>query len=183
MGAFATPAELSAYTKGAISPTDGRSQLILDGASEAIRRYVGWNVAPPEDVTVTLDGGGTVLYLPSLKVNSVASVLVDGVAVTDFEWSRRTGNLRRKGGLAFPEVWGGIVVAFNSGYTAVPADLKGVVLQVSSIALSSPTGATREQAGAVAMAWATTAPGVSGGLTLLERDLAIVDSYRVPKEA
>lgn len=183
MGAFATPAELSAYTKGAISPTDGRSQLILDGATRAIRNLCGWNIAPPEDVTATLDGGGTVLYLPALKVNSVASVQVDGVAVTDFEWSRRTGNLRRKGGLAFPEVWGGVVVAFNSGYAEVPADLKEVVLQVSSVALSSPTGATREQAGAVAMAWATTAPGVSGGLTLLDRDLATVSLYRLPKEA
>lgn len=183
MASFASPAELSAYTKGNISPTDGRSQLILDGATQAIQRYAGWNIAPPEDVTVTLDGGGRVLYLPSLKVNSVASVLVDGVAVTDYEWSRRTGNLRRKAGACFPEVWGGIVVAFNSGYAAVPADLKEVVLQVASVALSSPTGATREQAGAVAMAWATTAPGVSGGLTLLARDLAIVDSYRLPKEA
>ncbi|QUE26048.1 head-to-tail adaptor [Microbacterium phage SanaSana] len=183
MASFASPTELSAYTKGNISPTDGRSQLILDGASEAIRRYAGWNIAPAEDVTATLDGGGTVLYLPSLKVNSVASVTVSGVAVTDFEWSRRTGNLRRKDGACFPEVWGGVVVAFNSGYAEVPADLKEVVLQVSSIALSSPTGATREQAGAVAMAWATTAPGVSGGLTLLARDLAVVNSYRLPKEA
>ncbi|QOP64244.1 head-to-tail adaptor [Microbacterium phage Quenya] len=183
MVAFATPAELSAHTKGAISPTDERSQLILDGATEAIRRYCGWNIAPAEDVTATLDGGGSVLYLPSLKVNSVASVLVDGAPVTDFEWSRRTGNLRRRGGGHFPETWGGVVVAFNSGYAAVPADLKEVVLQVSAIALSSPTGATREQAGQVAMSWATTAPGVSGGLSLLERDLAVVNSYRLPKEA
>ncbi|WNO28723.1 head-to-tail adaptor [Microbacterium phage FlameThrower] len=183
MAAFATPAELSAHTKGAISPTDERSQLILDGATEAIRRYCGWNIAPAEDVTVTLDGGGSVLYLPSLKVNSVASVLVDGVAFTDFEWSRRTGNLRRKGGGHFPDIWGGIVVTFNSGFETAPADLKEVVLQVSSIALSSPTGATREQAGQVAMSWATTAPGVAGGLSLLGRDLAIVNTYRLPKEA
>jgi len=182
MVAFATPAELSAYTKGAISPSDERSQLVLDGATEAIRRYCGWNIAPAEDVTATLDGGGSVLYLPSLRVNSVASVQVDGSPVTDFEWSHRTGNLRRRGG-HFPESWGGVVVVFNSGYEAVPADLKQVVLQVASIALSSPTGATREQAGQVAMSWATTAPGVAGGLSLLERDLAVVNSYRLPKEA
>jgi hypothetical protein len=185
MGAFATPAELSAYTKGAVSPTDGRSQLVLEGASEAIRRYAGWNIAPPEDVTVTLDGGGSVLYLPSLKVNSLDSITVDGVpwvSGADYEWSRRTGNVRRRDGGFFPEVWGGIVVVFNSGYTTVPADLKEIVLQVSSIALSSPTGATREQAGQVAMSWAITAPGVSGGLSLLDRDLAILNTYRLPKE-
>ncbi|UDG78710.1 head-to-tail adaptor [Microbacterium phage IndyLu] len=182
MASFATPAELSVYTKGAISPTDGRSQLILDGATEAIQHYAGWNIAPAEDVTVTLDGGGHVLYLPSLKVNSVASVTVNGTPTTDFEWSRRTGNLRLKAGGCFPDSWGGIVVTFNSGYAETPKDLKNVVLQVASIALSSPTGATREQAGQVAMSWAVTAPGVSGGLSLLDRDLATVNLYRLPKE-
>ncbi|QOP64837.1 head-to-tail adaptor [Microbacterium phage Avocadoman] len=185
MASFATPAELSAYTKGNISPTDGRSQLILNGASEAIRRYAGWNIAPAEDMTVTLDGGGKVLYLPSLKVNSLDAVTIDGVAWVsgaDYEWSRRTGNVRRRDGSFFPDSWGGIEVTFNSGYAETPADLKSVVLQVSSIALSSPTGATREQAGQVAMEWATTAPGVAGGLSLLARDLAVVNSYRLPKE-
>ncbi|QOP66600.1 head-to-tail adaptor [Microbacterium phage Lahqtemish] len=184
MASFASPAELSAYTKGAISPSDGRSQLILDGATEAIQRYAGWNIAPPEDVTVTLDGGGSVLYLPSLKVNSIASITADGTLLNlaDYEWSRRTGNVRRKDHCRFPDVWGGVVVVFNSGYTDVPKDLKNVVLQVASIALSSPTGATREQAGQVAMSWAVTAPGVSGGLSLLDRDLATVNLYRLPKE-
>ncbi|QZE10228.1 head-to-tail adaptor [Microbacterium phage Doobus] len=188
MASFATPAELSAYTKGNISPTDGRSQLILNGASEAIRRYAGWNIAPAEDVTVTLDGGGSVLYLPSLKVNSLAAITIDGTPVdlSRVEWSRRTGNVRWKPrenwSTYWRETWGGIEVTFNSGYAETPADLKSVVLQVSSIALSSPTGATREQAGQVAIEWATTAPGVAGGLSLLARDLAVVNSYRLPKE-
>lgn len=184
MVAFATPAELSAYSKGAISPTDERSQLVLDGATRAIRNYCGWNIAPAENLTVTLDGGGSVLYLPSLKVNSLTSITIDGTLQTlsDFQWSRRTGNVRRTDGGYFKEVWGGVVVAFNSGYAETPEDLKQVVLQVSSLALSSPTGATREQAGQVSMAWATTAPGVSGGLVLLARDLATVNAYRLPKE-
>lgn len=182
--AFATPAELSAYTMGNISASDERSQPLLDGASEAIRRYAGWNIAPAEDVTVTLDGGGSTLYLPSLKVNSIASITIDGTPWTEYQWSRRTGNVRRYPGMYgdWPDMWGGIVVTFNSGYTDVPDDLKQIVLQVASIAMSSPTGATREQAGAVAMQWATTAPGVAGGLSLLQRDLAILASYKLPKE-
>lgn len=184
MTSFATPAELSSWTKGLISPTDERSQLVLDGATTAIRKYCGWNIAPAEDLTVTLDGGGQVLYLPSLQVNSIASITVDGTALasTDFEWSKRTGNVRRKDHCDFPEVWGGIVAVFNSGYAEVPQDLKTIVLQVSAMALSSPTGATREQAGQVAISWATTAPGVSGGLSLLERDYAVLNAYLLPKE-
>jgi hypothetical protein len=186
MVAFATPAELSAYTKGLISPTDERSQPLLDGATEALRRYAGWHIAPAEDVSAILDGGGEVLYLPSLQVNSVDSLTIDGVPqdLSLFEWSRVTGNLRRKSscGRGFAEVWGGYEVVFNSGYDVVPADLKQIVLQVVSVALSSPTGATREQAGQVAMSWATTAPGVSGGLSLLDRDYAVLAAYLLPKE-
>lgn len=181
---FATPQELSDHTKGQISPTDQRSPLILAGATTAIRNYCGWNIAPAEDLEVTLDGGAEVLYLPSLKVNSLASLTIDGSPqdLTNFEWSRRTGNVRRKDHCALPEVWGGIEVAFNSGYDEVPADLKAIVLQVSALALSSPTGATREQAGQVAVSWGTTAPGVSGGLTLLARDLQTLAAYKLPKE-
>jgi hypothetical protein len=40
-------------------------------------------------------------------------------------------------------------------------------------------GATREQAGIYAASWATTAPGVSGGMSLLARDTAVLDTYRL----
>lgn len=184
--AFATPADLTAYTEGAISLTDPRAQDMLDGATAAIRRRCGWNIAPADDFTLILDGGSSVLYLPTLQLNSVTSIVVNGTALTypdDYEWSQVTGNVRSKQSGGFPDSWGGTVVSFNSGYTTVPADLKEIVLQVVSIALSSPTGATREQAGQVAVSWATTEIGVSGGLSLLARDLAVVDRYALAKEA
>lgn len=182
--AFATPDELSAYTEGLISPTDPRSPVILDGATQAIQNFCGWHIAPPEDLTVYLDGGTQELFLPTLKLNSIESVTVDGTLLTDIdlEWSRRTGNVRRKSHVGFPEAYGSIIVLFNSGYESVPQVLKQIVLQASAMALSSPTGATREQAGQVAMQWATTAPGVSGGLTLHDRDFKALSQYILPKE-
>lgn len=183
MTGFVTPAELTAYTKGQVLSDDPRAQLAIDGASEAIRRWCGWNIAPAEDLEVILDGGSSVIYLPTLKLNSLTSVTVQGLPVTELEWSARTGNVRRTDHCDFPDSWGGTVVEFNSGYADVPADLKQVVLQVVSSLLSSPTGATREQVGQVAVSWATTAPGVSGGLSLLDRDLAVLASYKLPKEA
>lgn len=181
--AFASASELSAYTTGLIASSDPRADIILAGATKALQRYCGWDIAPATDVTVYLDGGTEELYLPTLKLNSIASITVDGEALTEFEWSRRTGNVRRSDRIGFPEVYGGIVVVFNSGYAEVPDDLKQIVLQVSATALSSPTGATREQAGQVSTMWATTAPGVAGGLTLLDRDYAILAAYKLPKEA
>jgi len=185
MSSFATPEELSAYTMGLLSPSDTRSDIILAGATKAIQNFCGWNIAPAEDLVIYLDGGTAELFLPTLKLNSVESITVEDVplADTDFEWSRITGNVRRKDLSAFPEVWGGIVVDYNSGYAAVPEELKQIVLQVSALALSSPTGATKEQAGQVAMSWGTTAPGVAGGLTLLDRDYSVLSKYVLPKEA
>jgi hypothetical protein len=180
---FVTPAELSAYTKGAVPESDPRSQPAIDGASEAIRRWCGWNVAPAEDLTYALDGGGQVLYLPTLKLNALTSVVVEGQPVTDLEWSERTGNVRRRDHCDFPDVWGSVEVTFNSGYDEAPADLKQIVLQVVASLLSSPSGATREQVGQVSVMWATTAPGVSGGLSLLARDLEVLAAYRLPREA
>lgn len=182
---FATPTELSVYSLGSISATDGRSQSLLDGATAAIRNYAGWRIAPAREETAVLDGGSSALFLPSLKVNSITSVAIRGATLdpSSYEWSRVTGNVRQPSGGPWPEYWGGIEVVFNSGFTEPPADLKQIVLQAVSLAMSSPTGATREQAGAVSMAWATTAPGVSGGLSLLERDLALIAAYKLPKEA
>jgi len=181
MESFATPDELSEYTNGLIAPDDPRSQIILEGATAGIRKYARWHIAPAADVTDYLDGGASVLYLQTLKLNDVESITVDGsvLAVTDYEWSRVTGNIRSKLTCGFPDSWGGIIVTYNSGYSEIPADLKQIVLQVSAQALSSPTGATREQAGQVSMQWATTAPGVAGGLSLLDRDRALIDQYRI----
>lgn len=185
---FATPAELSAYTKGLIAADDPRSSLILEGATKAIQRIAGWHISPSQSETIRLDGSGLgdMLQLPSLYVTDVTSITLGGrsvlspTVVTDFDWSVN-GNISRPG-YHWPEGLGNISVTFTHGYPDEEiADLKQIILQVSSHALSSPTGATREQAGQVSMQWATTAPGVAGGLSLLARDLAVVASYTIPK--
>lgn len=182
---FAYPSQLSAFTNGDIAESDPRAALLLAGVTASIQRYCGWHIAPARAETVTLDGtGGNTLYLPSLKVNSITSITVEGEALdlSLIEWSRITGMVRRNDHLCFPDVWGGIVVTFNSGYATVPPALVQIVLQVAAIALSSPTGATREQAGQVSMAWALTSPGVAGGMALLQRDYQVLDQYMLPKE-
>lgn len=188
--AFATPAELSAYTEGGISAADPRADIILDGATRGIQRYAGWHIAPERTETIRLDGAyvGNVLQLPSLLVKNVVSVKAyhkfdDGFDTIDqfsYGWSAN-GNIEHFSKWGWPYGYRNIEVTFTHGYDLDEVtDLKQVVLQVSAQALSSPTGATREQAGQVSMQWATTAPGVAGGLSLLARDLEIVNSYKLP---
>jgi len=181
--ALLTPAAFSAATGGKVSPTDPRVQPLLDGATAGIRRYCGWHVAPKVTETLRFDGpGGNLLLLPSLRVVAVSSVTVRGVELDEdaFEWSEK-GMLRRLGG-CWPTRFRSVEVTLEHGFETAP-DLVQIVQQVVANAISSPMGATREQAGQISISWATTAPGVSGGMSLLDRDLAILDMYRLPKEA
>lgn len=178
-----TSAEFSAASYGKIRPDDPRLPILLEGASAAVRSYCGWHVTPVITEKLLLDGGtGRVLTLPSLHVLDITGVTVlgealDADALADLEWSER-GSVRAgaTGVHTWPERWRSIEVELLHGYASAP-DLVSVVQQVVANAISSPLGATREQAGALSVMWSTTAPGVSGGLSLLRRDLDILDRY------
>lgn len=171
---------VEAWTEGELAQDDPRLDLLIGGASTALRRYAGWHVAPVVRDTVTVTdhyGGGRLdVLVPSSRVRDVTGVRVDGRAVTGYAWDEDGA------------VWAGtlssgphrIEVDLEHGYhLSEVADLASVVVQVVAVAASSPKGATRERAGQVSIDWAQTAIGVAGGLTLLERDLAIVDRYRI----
>lgn len=174
------PATVGDWTTG-VAAGDPRVEPLVLGASAGVRRYCGWHVAPVLEETLTVDGpGSSVAFLPSgrlvdvLAVESAGDVVnLDDVDVSVsglVEWraGRFTGRLGR------------LRLRVRHGYDVEDVeDLCGVVRQVVAVALSSPMGATREQAGQLAVSWATTAPGVSGGLTLLERDRAILDRFRI----
>src|SRR5665647_573865 len=179
-------AELSAATQGKVLASDPRVQPLLDGATSAIRRWCGWHITPSVTETLVLDGpGGDVLTLPTLYLTALTSVTEDNIAlalyvpatgVGEYEWSE-LGNVKRVYG-RWTERYRGMAVAFVHGYDEAP-DIAQIIIQVCANALASPMGATREQAIGFAASWSSTAPGVAGGMSLLERDLAILDTYRL----
>src|SRR5699024_5956494 len=155
-----------------------------------IRRYCRWHVAPEVEVTEqVLDGpGGHLLVLPTLRLTKVSALAVrthegwndwDAEALEALEWSANGEVYRRR---RWPRRFRSVRMSYTHGFEDAP-DLVQIIQQVVAHALASPMGATREQAGALAVTWATTAPGVSGGLSLLERDMAVLDTYRLPEEA
>lgn len=181
-----TPAQVAQYTQGKVSASDPRLPGLIDGATAAVRRYCGWHIAPVMTETITLDGpGGHVLTLPTLHLTALPSVIENGVTLTEytsaspdgtFEWSP-LGTVRRTCG-RWTDRYRSIAVTMTHGYEDAP-DVAQIIMQVVTAALSSPMGATREQAGALSVSWATTAPGVSGGLSLLQRDLDVLNLYRL----
>ena len=186
MEPFATPAQLEEMTRGKIPANHPSVVLLLDGASRALRRRCGWHIGPEEEEELVTDGsGGELLQLRTLHLVDVLEVTEhgrDAVPGDLIEWSE-TGTLRSPHG-HWTHRFRGVTAKVKHGYPLEDlADLTAIVLQVTANALSSPMGATREQSAALAVSWGTTAPGVSGGLSLLQRDLDIVDAYKIGARA
>lgn len=173
--------------QGMLPPLAGPSALLDDdpliqAASAAVRHHVGWHIAPVLEDTLTVHvpaGPIGTLPLPTGKLRRVDAVRVNGTQVTG--WTPLGGSLLHVPlTVAAPSV---IEVDAHHGYTLseVP-DLWAVVEQMAAIAASSPTGAVREQAGALAVTYAQTTSGVGGGLAILERDAELLEPYRIDLE-
>ncbi|QGH74496.1 head-to-tail adaptor [Arthrobacter phage Kuleana] len=179
--AFVSADEFSAWTGGKIAASDPRVEPLLLGASAGIRRYVGWHIAPVLEETLVGDGpGGSLLSLPTGRLVSVVSVENGGypVALTDVFQSKH-GMLELRTGW-WSSRFSAVTVRVQHGYDLADVeDVKQIVKQVTANALASPLGATREQAGTVSISWATTAPGVAGGLSLLQRDLEVLAPFKI----
>lgn len=177
-----TPEEFSAWTGGKVSAEDPRLEPLLNGASAGIRRWVRWHIAPVLEETLTGDGpGGSLLLLPTGRLLEVLTATNAGetVDVSGLDFSR-AGMVSRSGGLGWSNRFGAVSVRVRHGYDLADVpDVAQIVKQVTANALASPMGATREQAGTVSVAWSTTAPGVSGGLSLLQRDLDILAAFKI----
>lgn len=178
---FVSAEEFSAWTGGKIAADDPRVLPLLAGASAGLRRWAGWHIAPVLEETLTGDGpGGRLLILPTGRLLSVVSVdnageTVDGAAV----------DISRAGMLDLRDGWwsarfGAVSARVRHGWDLADVpDISQVIKQAVAMALASPMGATREQAGTISISWATTAPGVSGGLSLLQRDLELLAPFKI----
>lgn len=147
-----------------------------EAATQAIRDYCGWHVAPVIDATLTLDGTGTdTVLLPSRRVVDVTTVTVDGTSLPAdaYEWSA-DGLLRRRDG-CWPDRYRVITVELKHGFASSEV-LSGVVESIVARARMDPTGALANQrAGTQSVGFASGASG--GGLMQSEKDR--LEPYRL----
>jgi hypothetical protein len=178
---FVTAEEFSAWTGGKIAANDPRVEPLLRGASAGLRRWAGWHIAPVLEETLTGDGpGGRLLILPTGRLLSVVSVDNAGETVDSSTVdASKSGMLELQAGV-WSARFGSVSVRVRHGWdlAGVP-DISQIIKQAVAMALASPMGATREQAGTISISWATTAPGVSGGLSLLARDLELLAPFKI----
>ncbi len=173
---FASEADLAAWGQYAPSPDAARSAL--DAATDLIRDYCGWHIAPSVTETLTLDGNTAgVLAIPTLKLTSVVSVTIDGTLHDPavYEWSQ-SGYLRLYGGHRLRSV----AVAVVHGFPVVPEVVKSVCLTVAARALASPEGFIREQFGSAGQTPTQTSPGAAGGIALMSHEMRTLARYTIP---
>lgn len=117
---------------------DGADQGDWDAACAAVRSFCRWHIAPSHRETVTVDGsGGDVLFLPTHRLTALHSIIDDGRAIADPEWSA-AGMVRGSWSGKFR----GVVVDMTHGFDECPSD---VVKIISALAKRVPTGGLKSK--------------------------------------
>ena len=158
-----------------LSSTDAEIQAALDTASSAIRDYCGWHVSPSLECTFTGEGEGRLLVLPAMGVTAVSSLEIEETAITDYEWTA-AGMVRLKNAV-FPDVWRSVECVYTAGFSS--GAIGQVVAQIASNALVAAPGVSSERAGNVSITWNQTGSGISGGVSILPRDYALLAPYKL----
>lgn len=160
-----------------LSSTDNEIQAVLNSVSSAVRDWCGWHVAPSLACTFVGNGEGRLLVLPSMGVTGITSLEVDEVATTDYEWTA-AGMLRLKKG-QFPDTWRSVECVYTAGFTS--AAIGQAVAQIASNAIAAAPGVANERAGNVSITYNATGSGITGGVSLLPRDYALLSPYRLAR--
>lgn len=160
-----------------LSSTDAEIQEMLDVVSSAIRDWCGWHVSPSLDCAYTGEGEGRLLVLPAMGVTEVTSLEIDGAATSEYEWTA-AGMVRLKSG-AFPDAWRSVECYYTAGFSA--GAIGQVVAQIASNALAASPGVANERAGNVTITYNQTGAGITGGVSLLPRDYALLAPYKLAR--
>lgn len=178
MAAFATPSELASSLEQDVDTAT--ATLALNRATAKIRKAAGdWSITQEVGAVATLDGSSChSLWLPSLLVTAVTSVVEDSVAltvVTGFDWTSY-GKLIRVN-----RCWTwkprAVVVTYTHGYATVPDDVKDICLAVAGRLYRNPGALQSKTVGGVAWTAAGDSAEVGGGLT--ESELEDLTPYRL----
>lgn len=160
-----------------LSSDESQKEAVLEAVSAAIRDWCGWHVSPNLECSYVGEGEGRLLVLPGMGVTSVESLIVDGATVTDYEWTA-AGMVRLKGCI-FPDIWRSVECVYNAGFDA--GAIGQVVAQIASNALVAAPGVANERAGNVSITYNQTGAGITGGVSLLPRDYAILAPYKLAR--
>lgn len=176
--------QFAVITGGAFSASPERVTAVLNGVSSAIRDYCGWHVAPSLPCIFRGNGEGRLMMLPAMGVSDVEAVCIMDGEVTgeilpenQYQWTA-AGMVRLTFG-RFPDTWRGVLCEYTAGFNS--ASLGVVVAQIAGNALAASPGVSDERAGGVSISYNRTGEGITGGVSLLPRDVALLAPYRLTR--
>ena len=174
-----SPEEFEKITGGAYSGTQDSVKLTLAAVSSAVRDYCGWHISPALKCEYKTEEADRLLWLPSMFVKSIDSISYKGAPldVSGIEW-RRSGVVRIADAQT-NQKWGDYTIDYTAGIDNGAAALKQIVAQIAVNALAAAPGIRSESAGQVSVTYNTTGDGITGGISLLDRDKMLLQPYRL----
>lgn len=151
MASFVNASDYVMYYTDVSDSEIAQAEANLEEASDKIRDYLSQTIDLVTDDVVTIWGSGTrALTLPELPVVSIASIVCNGTAITDWTvdqyglvWRNSTGYDY----CAQPGYWSRslqYVVTYTHGYAVVPGIIKTTALRLARSAVGRPDGVAQE---------------------------------------
>lgn len=163
------PDDLTAYS-------EGDPQTHIEAATQAVRDYCGWHIAPSqEDVQVIVPTGSSSIFLRSLHVTAIDTITSVGttfVADEDYVWTA-DGTLTRATGWRILDP---VTVTFTHGYDEFPANVRQVIVALAQRSIDNPSGRIQTTApGTYADVFATV-----GAIPMTDQDKDNLAAYKLP---
>ena len=194
---FLTFGEFNNFTNGKFG-ADMRIMSNIPAATESIRNYCGWHIAPSltcgmlynvRDLRDAFVGSDLLVQLPSTYVTSIEKVVVnavwnantndwDGDVITDYDIGMGTGLLRIYDVGALDRK-SKIFIKFVSGYETAPASIKGLTADCISHSVANPYGVSSESAGGVSVSYSGVRAGMSASSSLPSETKEVLEAYRL----
>ena len=160
-----------------LSSTTGQIMAVLDAVSASVRDWCGWHVAPNLGCDFIGNGEGQLLMLPCMGVSDVETVTVYTEPITYYEWNG-AGMIRLTSG-KFPRGWRNVSVRYKAGFTTEA--IGAVVSQIAANMLVASPGVAEEHVGSAGITYNRTGDGITGGISLLERDRELLAPYKLAR--
>jgi hypothetical protein len=180
MQPFATFDELQLHLGRTLDDQFAAEQA-LALSSGAVRSYCRWEISRNTAADMQAYGDGShLLSLPTLLLNSVTSIAVDGIDIGPIVWSQdlnwgRKGQIHRTGGWCKDTI---VDVVCDHGYDSdeLPDVITLVTLDAAARQLSNPENLVSASTGEVSRSWSSSS-GSASGLSSLHQ--VLLDNYRL----
>lgn len=195
--AFISVDDFNLFTDGKFAG-DARIVSTLPSASEAIRNYCGWHIAPSLtcgmvynvlDLRDAFVGRDLLIQLPATYVTDIQKIvlnavlnpstgLYEGDETDDYEIGMGdgllriydVGNLNRKSR---------IFIKYTAGFTDTPSAIKELTADRVSHAVTNPYGVNSEAAGGVSVSYSGAWAGSANSSSLPSDSREILEAYRL----